>query len=763
MLKAVYPAIKAANPQCNYLNGGCSVGTAASRWRSLLRACWSRAPATRSISSASTPTVCSIPKNPDGHDVYFRSCANDWKLDFLRSLTRRYGIPNKPMMRTEAGLLCSVAGPACREAQANYAARHYARTARDGILSGDLVCFDSDSFQNSALVEPTIRALARPAFQAMRHAAAMYGGADYLGPLAGQPAGVEGYQFERGGEYVTIVWSRSNTPQTASVPVRTARSAAQSQRATVGLRECGRCGKPAGRCKPGVRCRSIGIAQFGVFRSASSAAVALTAHPQVLSRRVACADHGVRPSTIVLLAAARITHGRLRPSGRDTAPAAGAEPPAPRPELQHTSFVPITANGTVPSTVFGVEMTAALPERGLDGVATLGPAWVRRNGLLWKDVEVDRGPRLRLDPPQHRRARARDDRRLRARAAVDPGRARQPALGYHPPTPPTAARSTRPSTPASPPFWSPPSSATAARPLTCATGSSATSRTHLSAPTVCMVAGASRATRITAGAPTATCSKPCIPRSKPQTRRSSCCTARCCWTSRALRCARFFEGVLAAGAGHSFDILGFHSYCMFDSQNPDGHDSLFRSCATDWKVSFLRSLTRKYGIASKPLIRTEGALLCSTPHQACRRQQTDFIARMYARAAHDGLLGSLWYLYDSDSFRHSALVEPDDPDVARPAFVAMNQAAAMIGGTRYVGRLTGQSPGIEGYRFRRNNETITIVWSNTPQTASIPVSGSATVAGYGRDGHTIRLHHQRRHDRTASRTEPIIRCFTLIF
>ena len=103
----------------------------------------------------------------------------------------------------------------------------------------------------------------------------------------------------------------------------------------------------------------------------------------------------------------------------------------------------------------------------------------------------------------------------------------------------------------------------------------------------------------------------------------------------------------------------------------------------------------------------------------------------------DGLLGHLWYIYDSDEFNNTALVDPADISVQRPTYPAYRAAAAILVGVRPIGRLEGQASGIEGYRFARGEHTITAFWSDAPQLAVIPAPAGVAVECIDRDGGAI--------------------------
>jgi hypothetical protein len=191
--------------------------------------------------------------------------------------------------------------------------------------------------------------------------------------------------------------------------------------------------------------------------------------------------------------------------------------------------------------------------------------------------------------------------------------------------------------------------------------------------------------------------------------------------------ARFIEGVFLAGAADAFDILSYHSYSYYNG-TADGTLG-----DVDWKISYLRDVMAAYNV-QKPLFNTEGALLCPTASDACRQAQADFIGRAYTRFLTEDIMGFIWYVYDNDSFRNTALVEPGDPSSKRPAYQAYQQVAAMLRGATYQEKLANLPAPAEGYRFARGNELITVFWSNEPQDVEIPAPASSMVQCFDRDG-----------------------------
>lgn len=403
---------------------------------------------------------------------------------------------------------------------------------------------------------------------------------------------------------------------------------------------------------------------------------------------------------------------------------------------EYTNFVPMTTNIRALPTVFGVEVLDVRPERGLDMLRSLGPAWIRRNGLLWKDVETIEGRGYVWTRPNvvalEREMLEVRERGLELILVVrgSPRWATQPYTADCGPINSEkygryasflgAAIKRYSQPPFNVRYWelgNEPDAPVGADSVYGCWG----------IPSDPYYGGRAYGEMLKAVYPAMKAANPSIQvlngsllLDKPNTPSS-----------------RFMDGVLLAGAANSFDVLGFHSYCMYDPTDSNGHDAMFDSCADDWKISFLRQLIRSYGVPSKPMLRTEAALLCSVPHTACRQQQADFIPRHFARTMRDQILGSIWFEFESDAFRNSALVEPSDPRVARPAFVAMTQASTMFGGARYLGSLSDQPAGVEGYRFERGREEILVVWSDETRTISIPVDQGAGVDCSNRDGRAI--------------------------
>jgi hypothetical protein len=207
MLKVVYPAIKAANPDVQVLHGSLLLDRPYN-------------PKTGSGLSARFLEGVFLAGAADSFDIlpfnaYFWSLSTqDWKTSYLRNLQAAYNVGPKPMIITEQALLCD---PACPQLQAYAVGRYYARALSYNLLGTLWYIYDADGFHHTALVEPTDVSQLRPAYRAYQYAATQLQDMSYIGPLEGQPAGVEGYRFAGSDRMLVVLWSAKAQPVAISV------------------------------------------------------------------------------------------------------------------------------------------------------------------------------------------------------------------------------------------------------------------------------------------------------------------------------------------------------------------------------------------------------------------------------------------------------------------------------------------------------------------------------------------------------------------
>ncbi len=228
MLKAVYPAIKAADPQSQVVIGGL-----------LLDCDPTNPPAGKDCLPAKFLEGVLRAGGAPAFDLvayhaytYWSAAQRDWdqsvaawaprgglvvgKADFLRSVMARYGVV-KPLLMDEGGLLCYPSAQGCpadqlQAAQANYVVRLYSRAWATGLQGAVWFTLNHPGWRDGSLLDA--QQAPRPAFATLRRLSALLDRATYLGPLTG--GGVEGYLFRTPSRLVRVYWT--NDGSTVSLP-----------------------------------------------------------------------------------------------------------------------------------------------------------------------------------------------------------------------------------------------------------------------------------------------------------------------------------------------------------------------------------------------------------------------------------------------------------------------------------------------------------------------------------------------------------------
>jgi hypothetical protein len=235
MLKAAYPAIKAADPGAQVIFGG------------LLLDCDPTLPDQERPCSRGSFLEGALKAGGGQYFdllayhsyVYWGPVAVDWdvgfpswkhrggaqrgKLAFLRSVMERYGL-QKPIIVNEGGLLCFRADPSCGpqgyyEAQANYAVRFYTRAWADGLSGAVWFTLNGPGWQDGGLLTP--EGEGRPAFRAVRFLAQTLGGATLV--ESSSDGVLELYRFRKGDRIYTVAWTNDGSARELSLPAGTLR------------------------------------------------------------------------------------------------------------------------------------------------------------------------------------------------------------------------------------------------------------------------------------------------------------------------------------------------------------------------------------------------------------------------------------------------------------------------------------------------------------------------------------------------------------
>jgi hypothetical protein len=239
MLKVVYPAIKAADPQAQVVLGG------------LLLGCDPRVPdACGTFPNADRPSHflegVLLNGGGDSFDIMSYHSYAYWtpptwdspklgymgtprwpgsetvvpeKADFIRQMLAQYGHPDKPLMNTEAALLCydNEFLPGCRQQQSVWVPRAYA----DAIATDHEVlvyyAITNDHWLNTGLVASDDLS-PYPAYHAYVVASHYLSSAEYVGPAQGYGSGIEGHEFATPEGRMDLIWSADGSLIPASLP-----------------------------------------------------------------------------------------------------------------------------------------------------------------------------------------------------------------------------------------------------------------------------------------------------------------------------------------------------------------------------------------------------------------------------------------------------------------------------------------------------------------------------------------------------------------
>ncbi|MDZ4718791.1 MAG: hypothetical protein SH847_10110 [Roseiflexaceae bacterium] len=200
----------------------------------------------------------------------------------------------------------------------------------------------------------------------------------------------------------------------------------------------------------------------------------------------------------------------------------------------------------------------------------------------------------------------------------------------------------------------------------------------------------------------------------------------------------FLRGILASGAGNSFDALSFHAYGVW------GAGDLLIA-----KTLRLRAILGEFGLAQKPLFATEIAATCYSARatsggltQTCPddfyTQQANYAARIYAEAAALNLSGALWFSLvaaNPQVIASAQLIDDQNGTLSpRPSFYSFRNSARLLQGATYIGLpptepTADQIDQVQTRVFRKGNNLLYVLWvpvASFPKLYNLPVPPGAT-------------------------------------
>ncbi|MEJ2711095.1 MAG: hypothetical protein P8074_26045 [Anaerolineales bacterium] len=189
---------------------------------------------------------------------------------------------------------------------------------------------------------------------------------------------------------------------------------------------------------------------------------------------------------------------------------------------------------------------------------------------------------------------------------------------------------------------------------------------------------------------------------------------------------KFLRGMLAAGAGYSFDGVSFHAYDYGNSglgvYSNDGWGN--HGPVLVKKASYIRSILQDYGFGpnDKYLMNTEVALLklSSTCDTTCQLNKAYYGAEAYAAGIATGLQANVWYDVNG-GWRNTNLLSPSLTPF--PVYDTLRAAHNELRDAQFV-REVNLDANVRIYEFDRGDRLIWTVWSLDGSSHSLTLPGT---------------------------------------
>jgi hypothetical protein len=200
--------------------------------------------------------------------------------------------------------------------------------------------------------------------------------------------------------------------------------------------------------------------------------------------------------------------------------------------------------------------------------------------------------------------------------------------------------------------------------------------------------------------------------------------------------SKFLEGVLNHNGDNDgknyFDITAIHAYDYYTGFLGGFGNSAWNSWWNDEgpvaikKARFIRSVLGDYGASNKEIMVTENALICTgascDPNDPVFdpdfvTTKTYYIAKVYAASIYEGFPATIWYDL-STNWANTSLLKNDL--TYTDAFWAFQTAKNSLRDSDSFGKIS--ESGVAGYKFDRGDRIIWLVWSldGSTHTFSLP-------------------------------------------
>ena len=207
---------------------------------------------------------------------------------------------------------------------------------------------------------------------------------------------------------------------------------------------------------------------------------------------------------------------------------------------------------------------------------------------------------------------------------------------------------------------------------------------------------------------------------------------------------RFFEGILRAGAGNSFDGVSFHAYDGYSGK--DVVSGLGRYWNFNWntswnttgpvitaKADYINELLTNYGVPGKYLMNTESAILDTTLDATGEDTKSSYLVQAYVTALSSqstfNIRANIWF--DVFGWRNSGLLNGDLSP--KPAYHAYSFAYKKLATSNSVEEKTDYGSNVKEYVFQNDGKKLWVVWSlnGANQIVTLPQTPTAIWDMYG--------------------------------
>jgi hypothetical protein len=184
--------------------------------------------------------------------------------------------------------------------------------------------------------------------------------------------------------------------------------------------------------------------------------------------------------------------------------------------------------------------------------------------------------------------------------------------------------------------------------------------------------------------------------------------------------SRFLEGVLTEGGGEYFDGVSFHAYDYYQGKlgvysNTNWHSAWNTTGPVlIAKTRYLRGMLAAFGYPNKFIMNTENGLLCGRDGtepdclgETFQDTKASYLVQSYVAARVEGLTANIWY--DLRGWRGSGLLDAQMQPLE--AFEALRFQSEMLDTAAIWGLIPqDMRVGVRGYTFYRAGIRIWVIW-----------------------------------------------------